>query len=124
MQDNEISIFDRKLGRKLREARQMRGLTQTALGQAIGVSYQQVQKNESGKSRISAERLDRICKFLDLPLGYFLDTQEPARSRWQYPAGTLRLATSIDNLPSDAIRKSLKSLVHAINTAWPLQIDT
>jgi len=118
MQNNELSKFDRQLGRKIREARQLRGLTQTELGRALGVSYQQVQKNETGKSRVSAERLDALCKILKTPLSFFLGTSEIPRSQWLFPAETIRLATSINELPSEVIQRNIKSLVSSINTAW------
>jgi transcriptional regulator with XRE-family HTH domain len=118
MQDNRISRFDRNLGRRLKQARQMRRMTQIQLGKTLGVSYQQLQKNESGVSRISAERLERICGALNLPLGFFLDMKHEGRSRWMFPAETLRLAAIINDLPSDIVRKNIKSLVYAINTAW------
>lgn len=124
MQNNEISHFDRKLGRKIKEARQLRGITQIELGKAVGVSYQQIQKNESGKNRVAAERLHQIGLVLKLPLTYFLDVNEEVRSQWLFPADTLRLATNINDLPSDLIRTNIKRLVHSINTAWCAKTQT
>ena len=124
MQNNDIPHFDRKLGRKIREARQMCGITQTELGKKIGVSYQQIQKNESGRSRISAERLHMLGKILKMPMTYFLDVNDAARSQWFFPAETLRLARSINDLPSDIIRKNIKSLVFAINATWQTKTET
>ncbi len=124
MQNNELSEFDRKLGRKIREARQLRDMTQTKLGKALGVSYQQVQKNETGKSRVSAERLEALCDILDMPLSYFLGTSEIPRSQWLFPAETIRLANSINDLPSDIIQRNIKTLVNSINIAWRTKIET
>ncbi|MFA5952654.1 MAG: helix-turn-helix transcriptional regulator [Hyphomicrobium sp.] len=45
------------MGQRLREARQSRGLTQTEVGRALGVSFQQIQKYERGANRISLEML-------------------------------------------------------------------
>jgi len=42
--------FNRKIGQRLRELRVLNGLTQTELGQKVGVSYQQVQKYERGRT--------------------------------------------------------------------------
>lgn len=124
MQNNDISHFDRKLGRKVKEARQLRGMTQAKLGEAVGVTYQQIQKYEAGKNRISADRLNNIGTALKLPLSYFLDVEDEARSQWLFPADTLRLATSINDLPSDVIRNNIKRLVNSINTAWCARIET
>ena len=124
MQDNNITYFDRKLGRKLKEARQFRGLTQSELGKQLGVSYQQIQKNESGKSRITAERLQLLGKILKMPLTYFLDVGNETRSQRLCPADVMRLATCINDLPSELIRKNIKNLVYAIDTAWHCKPET
>lgn len=124
MQNNDITPFDRKLGRKVREGRQLRGMTQSELGKTLGVSYQQIQKHESGKNRVTAERLDLIGKALKLPLSYFLDPSDEVRSQWLFPADTIRLATSINDLADHVIRNNIKRLVHSINTAWDSRIKT
>jgi len=118
MQDNDASHFNRKLGRALKEARQLRGMTQTQLGAAVGVSYQQIQKFENGASRISAERLDRFAHILKVPLSYFLNVKDEARSQWTFPADTLRIAASINALPNDTIRTEISRLVRSINWSW------
>ncbi len=114
MQNNELPEFDRRLGRKIREARQLRGLTQTELGKALGVSYQQVQKNEMGKSRVSAERLEALCKVLDMPLSYFLGTSEIPRSQWLFPAESVAASPS----PRDgALVVSFSKIIHPASSS-------
>ena len=63
---------DRLLGLRLKTYRDMKGLSQTDLGEKLGVTYQQVQKYEHGKNKISVSRLVDICKILDIPLTSFL----------------------------------------------------
>lgn len=111
-----VTEFDRRLGLRLREARIMCGLTQGELGDSAGVSFQQIQKNERGKSRLSAERLHRIARRLDMPIGFFFDESEA--SERLHSAEALRLAANIDKLPDAVIAKNLRSLVTAINAAW------
>ncbi len=112
------------LGRRIREARQLRGLTQTQLGKALGVSYQQIQKNETGRSRISAQRLDDLCKILQMPLSFFLGKGGFPESHGLLSAETVRLAASISELPNDIIQRNLKNLVYSISAAWRGQIKT
>ena len=64
---------DVHVGRRLREARLSKGMTQTNLGIALGVSFQQVQKHEKGMNRIGASRLWDICKILDVAVIYFFE---------------------------------------------------
>ena len=61
------------VGRRLREARLAKGMTQSDLGIALEVSFQQVQKYEKVMNRIGASRLWDICKVLDVAVVYFFE---------------------------------------------------
>jgi Predicted transcriptional regulators len=63
--------IDRMVGERIRARRWMLGLTQADLATRVGVSFQQIQKNESGTSRIAASRLWDIAQVLDVPIGHF-----------------------------------------------------
>src|SRR6185437_3860998 len=56
--------LDQALGLAIRLRRHARGLSQSALGEAIGVSFQQVQKYERGSNRVSFSTMVRICQAL------------------------------------------------------------
>ena len=71
---NPIDIY---VGGRLKARRLMLGLSQEELGNAIGLTFQQVQKYERGTNRISVSRLVDICKALRVPFGYFLDNCGP-----------------------------------------------
>lgn len=60
------------MGARIRKFRELSGLSQTELGEKLGVSYQQVQKYERGVSRLSVETLLRLARALDQPVGAFL----------------------------------------------------
>jgi transcriptional regulator with XRE-family HTH domain len=55
--------IDKIIGARLREARLKRNMSQKALGDVLGVSFQQIQKYESGQNKISVSRYIEICKF-------------------------------------------------------------
>ena len=61
------------IGKRLKTLRIEKQISQTQLGNVVGVTFQQVQKYESGMSRISIEYLLAFCRFLDVPLSYFMD---------------------------------------------------
>ena len=63
--------LDEHLGYKLRVRRNMLGISQERLAELLGLTFQQVQKYESGKNRISASRLFELSKILDVPIDYF-----------------------------------------------------
>ena len=60
--------IDISVGRQLRQARKARGLSQASLGEAIGISFQQVQKYERGDNRVSASKLAEAALFFQLPI--------------------------------------------------------
>jgi transcriptional regulator with XRE-family HTH domain len=64
--------IDVEVGRLVRVQRIARGLSQTELGNQIGVTFQQVQKYESGANRISMGRLTRIGRVLGVDVTYLL----------------------------------------------------
>jgi transcriptional regulator with XRE-family HTH domain len=65
--------LDKVVGRRMRARRRQLGLSQQALGDALGVSYQQVQKYEKGISRIGAGRLQQVAEILNVPISVFFD---------------------------------------------------
>ena len=67
------SDIDLHLGKRLRRRRRLLGLTQQQLAVVVGVRFQQIQKYECGANRISAARLWRLAKALEVPIGYFYD---------------------------------------------------
>jgi transcriptional regulator with XRE-family HTH domain len=60
--------IDAYIGARMRERRAALGLSQGALSKKLGVTFQQVQKYESGENRVSAARLFDICEALDVSL--------------------------------------------------------
>ncbi|WP_240902690.1 helix-turn-helix transcriptional regulator [Caulobacter sp. SLTY] len=68
--------IDVAVGARMRMRRKTLGLTQTALAEALGITFQQVQKYERGANRVSASMLVRAAKRLDCPVA-FLVGEEP-----------------------------------------------
>lgn len=61
------------IGKQIRLARNMRKMNMEQLGSELGITYQQLQKYESGINRISAARLFKISQILDRPITFFYD---------------------------------------------------
>jgi len=68
--------IDREVGSRIRLRRQMLHMSQKRLGSAIGVTYQQVQKYETGDSRVAASTLVAIARVLEWPTAAFLPSSE------------------------------------------------
>ena len=64
---------DAHVGWRVRRRRVLLGMSQEKLGEAIDLSFQQVQKYERGTNRIGASRLYQISQVLDIPVSHFFD---------------------------------------------------
>jgi transcriptional regulator with XRE-family HTH domain len=72
--------IDIRVGARLRLRRNMLGLSQEKLGDAIGLTFQQVQKYERGANRIGASRLHELSQILNVPIAFFFDDTDPVRA--------------------------------------------
>jgi transcriptional regulator with XRE-family HTH domain len=73
VEEETSSPVDRHVGGRIRLRRTLVGLSQMALGERLGISFQQVQKYERGSNRVSASTLYRLGEILDVPVSFFFD---------------------------------------------------
>lgn len=71
---------DSHVGRRIRQRRMLMGMSQEKLGEAIGLTFQQVQKYERAANRISASKLYDISRALDVPVSFFFEDVDPLSS--------------------------------------------
>jgi transcriptional regulator with XRE-family HTH domain len=64
---------DKHVGSRVRMRRMMLGMSQEKLGDALDLTFQQVQKYEKGTNRIGASRLQQISHFLQVPVAFFFE---------------------------------------------------
>lgn len=65
--------IDKHVGSRVRMRRMMLNMSQEKLGDALGLTFQQVQKYEKGTNRIGASRLQQISNILQVPVSFFFD---------------------------------------------------
>jgi len=65
--------IDKHVGSRVRMRRMMLGMSQEKLGDALGLTFQQVQKYEKGTNRIGASRLQQISQILQVPVAFFFE---------------------------------------------------
>ena len=70
--------IDKHVGSRVRMRRMMVGMSQEKLGDALGLTFQQVQKYEKGTNRIGASRLQQISHILQVPVAFFFEGSPPA----------------------------------------------
>ncbi len=84
MSGSKSDPMDELIGRNVRLYRAVTAVSQAALARAIGVSAQQVQKYESGSSRVSASTLFRIAGALQIPVSRFFEEPERFADRAEH----------------------------------------
>lgn|SRR5262249_1005705 len=87
------SPIDRQVGNKVRMRRLMLGWSQEKLAEALGLTFQQVQKYERGISRISASRLQHMATALQVPIEFFFDGVPQSKATTTVPDLSEFLAT-------------------------------
>jgi transcriptional regulator with XRE-family HTH domain len=74
MSKTAINPTDKHVGGRVRMRRLMLDMSQTDLGNALGLTFQQVQKYEKGRNRIGASRLKHISQILQVPVPFFFES--------------------------------------------------
>ncbi len=112
--NSRSSDFDQEMGAKLRAARVSAGMNQTALGKAIGVSFQQVQKYESGRDRIAAGTLQKLGGVLGMhPAEFFGETTAPVGGVAELREA-MSIAATMQKIASPLVRKRFASLIEML----------
>ncbi len=76
--ESKPSPIDVHVGSRIRLRRTLMGMSQERLGEALGLTFQQVQKYERGVNRVGASRLFDLSKVLDVPVSFFFDDMPSA----------------------------------------------
>lgn len=125
--------LDEHIGMRLRQRRALMGMTQEKLAEAVGITFQQVQKYENGANRISAGRLYEFSAILEVPVDYFYEgvkggrkgaaaagMAEPGQAAFDGPEDimqrkeTLELIRVYYSIQSPKLRKDLFNLVKSM----------
>ena len=116
--------IDDHVGQRVRQRRVLCGLSQTELANAMGLTFQQLQKYECGMNRISASKLWQISQVLDVPVQWFFKEfpehkveEEMRRESFQIKRETLELVRNYVAVPADVRRKFLSLVKSIANSA-------
>jgi transcriptional regulator with XRE-family HTH domain len=114
-----LNLIDRHVGARVSQRRVQLGMSQEKLGELIGpVTFQQVQKYESGKNRVAASRLFEMARVLDVEVGYFfdglkIDAALIGRSTPEPSATDLSILTALGRIKSTKLKRQLLALAKA-----------
>lgn len=120
---------DRHVGTRVRVRRMLIGMSQEKLGEALGITFQQIQKYEKGINRISASRLQQTARVLGVPIDYFYegapqfdaaaiggfaDNPPPAYMAEITTTDGLNLLKAFASIKSARVRRRVVDLVRAL----------
>jgi transcriptional regulator with XRE-family HTH domain len=123
--------IDLHVGARIRVQRIVRGMSQTELGNAVGVSFQQLQKYEKGTNRVGASRLHQIASVLKVQPNFFFEgAQAKAGANPGFKKATIidefissrdgiALSHAFNRISDGKMRRSIVSLVERIAQAQP-----
>jgi transcriptional regulator with XRE-family HTH domain len=120
MPERAINPVDETVGARIRILRKRRKMSQQELGKALGVSFQQVQKHENGKNRVSASGLHLVAATLKVPITDLLDgasaTSSTSRATKSvaFDPQALRLAEAFVKISDKELRSSLVDVAEAM----------
>lgn len=119
--------IDKHVGSRVRMRRMMLGMSQEKLGDAVSLTFQQIQKYERGTNRIGASRLQQFANILQVPVGFFFEgaPNMPGHQGGEAPSPTyvsdflatsdgLSLTKSFMTIKSPTTRRRIVDLVEQI----------
>lgn len=112
--------IDVEVGLNLRRLRLSRGLSQTELGEALGISFQQIQKYERGANRVSASMLVKAARFLNVAAADILPSEDQQRPtphlapRLSEVRGVVELANAYCAIDNPVVRRAVLRFVRAM----------
>jgi len=110
MKDQELNLA---IGQRLRSVRAARGFTQSELAAHIGVAFQQIQKYENGTNRLSVAVMLRLCGFMKVDAGWFVNGIETEAGAGVEDEAAY-LAREIERISDLKIRRNLTMLIHSL----------
>lgn len=106
--ESRPSPIDVHVGSRIRLRRTLLGMSQERLGEALGLTFQQIQKYERGVNRVGASRLFDLSRVLDVPISFFFDDMpEPLAAIYgsHAPRRAVGFAEPAEGFDDDALHK-------------------
>lgn len=121
---------DIHVGSRVRLRRTLLGMSQEKLGNALGLTFQQVQKYERGANRIGSSRLYHLSQILDVPISFFFDDMVSVKANGMAEKGkqtfeieklsrreTLELVRAYYKIMDPTVRKKIFEMVKAVGNS-------
>jgi transcriptional regulator with XRE-family HTH domain len=105
---------DIRVGQRIRNQRVLAGMSQTDLAQALGVTFQQVQKYEKGVNRVSASRMQMMAAAFRVPVAHFFDNGEMSQpDPMNLTSEGMTLTRAFSRLRNPRLKRAIIELIEA-----------
>lgn len=112
---SDATSVDRQVGEGMRRRRILLGLTQDQVAEALGISYQQIQKYETAANRISSGRLAQIAEVLEVEPGWFFGDSQQADTQGTSPRAVIELVRNFSRIEDERVRAHLMALMRTLS---------
>lgn len=106
---------DVHVGRKLKQIRTMRRLSQTDVAKELNLSFQQIQKYEIGSNRIAASRLYELARILDVPTSYFFEGLDATSGTTESRDPSLEIVAALASIRDDTVKSRIVTFIEDIS---------
>lgn len=106
---------DVHVGRKLKQARTMRRLSQTDVAKELNLSFQQIQKYEIGSNRVAASRLYDLARILDVPTSYFFEGLEAPNAGVQSSDPSIDIVAALASIRDDTVKSRIVTFIEDVS---------
>lgn len=106
---------DIHVGRKLKQIRTLRRLSQTDVARKLDLSFQQIQKYEIGANRIAASRLFELSQILDVPTEYFFEGLNDAASQKSPRDHGMDIVNAIAAIKDDTVKGRIVTFIEDVS---------
>ena len=116
-----VHPVDTHVGKRIKEIRTIRGLTQSNVADHLGISFQQLQKYETGANRVSASRMFELSKLLNITPSFFFEGLEGQNYDSMPPMDmeTARIASALSSIKNKKLKNRINTLISEIVRSTP-----
>ena len=106
---------DVHVGRKLKQIRTIRRLSQTDVARELNLSFQQIQKYEIGSNRIAASRLYELSRILDVPTSYFFEGLDAEKAKSGQRDPSMEIVTALAAIKDDTVKSRIVTFIEDVS---------
>ncbi len=106
---------DIHVGRKLKQARTLRRMSQTDVARHLKLSFQQIQKYEIGSNRIAASRLYELSKILEVPTSYFFEGLQDFEDTHETRDPGLEIVNAVAAIKDETVKSRIVTFIEDVS---------